>query len=93
MKLVIDIQDSLYENIMICWENIHPKVWEILKNGTPLPKGHGRLIDEKALSSEIFLKADMLNSHTCYNSIIGLLCDAPTIVEADREVGNGKTDN
>ena len=40
MQIIIDMPDSLYENILICWENIHPKVWEILKNGTPLPKGH-----------------------------------------------------
>lgn len=45
MQIVIDIPDSLYENILICWENIHPKVWKILKNGRPLPKGHGRLAD------------------------------------------------
>ena len=39
MQLVIDISDSLYENILTCWENIHPKVWKILKDGTPLTKG------------------------------------------------------
>ena len=35
MKLIIDIPEAFYKNILICWENIHPKMWGILKNGIP----------------------------------------------------------
>lgn len=45
MKLIIDISKELYTNILATWKDIHPQMHSILKNGTPLPKGHGRLID------------------------------------------------
>lgn len=44
MKLVIDIDEDLYKAIRDCAE---PQILShiAIKNGTPLPKGHGRLID------------------------------------------------
>lgn len=44
---------------------------DIINNGTPLPKGHGRLID-----ADHFLKTNW--EHPDY-----ALSDAPTIIEAD----------
>ena len=41
-------------------------------NGTPLPKGHGRLVDEKDLS--------LMTVHMIDGVFV---CDAPTIIEAD----------
>ena len=89
MQIVIDIPDSLYENILICWENIHPKVWKILKNGTPLPKGHGELIDR----SKIYLTGfELLMCDGDLKEVIEALVwkieNAPTIIEADKEVEN-----
>lgn len=43
-----------------------------IKNGTPLSKGHGRLIDEKDVS--------LLTVHLIDGVFV---CDAPTIIEAD----------
>lgn len=43
MKIVIDIPDQMYERVLdgtYCGT-----LYEELKNGTPLPKGHGRLGD------------------------------------------------
>ena len=91
MRIVIDIPDSLYENILICWENIHPKVWKILKDGTVLPKGHGRLIDADKIESTLHNKAfDLAGSKRFYeiNWAHKMVCDAPTIIEADKEVEN-----
>jgi hypothetical protein len=41
-----------------------------IKNGTPLPKGHGRLIDEEYITD--------FEGHY-------ITTDAPTIIEADKE--------
>ena len=53
MKLVIDIPDELYN--YMCSEQPYDKhldkrfdfqIRDTVKKGTPLPKGHGRLLDE-----------------------------------------------
>ena len=49
MQIVIEIPDRLYDNL----PKIHngsmasKALLEYVKNGTPLPKGHGRLIIEE----------------------------------------------
>ncbi len=45
-----------------------------LLNGTPLPKGHGDLVDRNDLS--------LMTVHMVDGVFI---CDAPTIIEADKE--------
>lgn len=82
MQIVIDIPDSLNENILICWENIHPKVWKILKDGTVLPKGHGRLIDADAFERRCMFDSDIEDMQ----DVIYALRDYKTIIEADKEV-------
>lgn len=72
MQIVIDIPDRIYKRqgyLNIIDSDI---LRNALKNGTPLPKGHGRLIDINALT---FL---VKGGDT-------LLVDAPTILEADKE--------
>ena len=55
-----------------------------IKYGTPLPKGHGRLIDADALK---FYEIDEIGGE--YNPYLGCskeqIDDAPTIIEADKE--------
>lgn len=80
MQIVIDIPDSLYENILICWENIHPKVWKILKDGTPLPKGHGRLIDAEQLMNYCQNQIDGHKYADC-----NVIARFPTILDAEVE--------
>ena len=72
MKIVIDID----ENILNDAKNGHIRLGEIadaVLNGTPLPKGHGDLIDRDKLIGYI---------HGT-KSIIATL-DAPTVIEADK---------
>ena len=87
MQIVIDIDQSIAEEIVL-YERI-PKDYEntiidALKNGTPLPKGHGRLIDENELIDEIVCEEiegryyDVIYAHSVY--------DAETIIESDKEV-------
>lgn len=87
IELVIKIPENVYKNIQsLDWKNIGRWSSEELKaihNGTPLPKGHGRLIDADAFSGDMFCDADLTNQHTCYDSIRKLLDDAQTIIEAD----------
>ena len=85
MQIVIDIPDSLYENILICWENIHPKVWKILKDGTMLPKEHGRLVDADAIITEAKEKMKYPLNYKYMECVIAHMNLAPTVIEADKE--------
>ena len=69
MKLVIDIDEKTYNEIMDDAKNTPRNLSHyerIIAKGAPLPKGHGRLID-----------ADDLLDNTCLDGI-------PTIIEADK---------
>ena len=50
MKLVIDIPEDEYERLQrdAGWTNLE-RYREVIKNGTPLPEGHGRLVDADRL--------------------------------------------
>lgn len=56
MKIVIDIPKKAYENIKaekeIDWLGVE-YILDCIKNGTPLPKNHGRLIDEEEILREL----------------------------------------
>ena len=81
MKIVIEIPDRIYKIVQNRTLNItDDEILEnALKNGTPLPKGHGRLIDADALYE---------SSRLCHTEEDGTACveyreinDAPTIIE------------
>ena len=74
MQIVIDIPEDEYKKAQNDVYIIYDKMYSAIKNGTPLPKGHGRLIDEKDLS---LMTVHMIDGI--------LVCDAPTIIEADKE--------
>lgn len=80
IELVIKIPEKMYK-----WVNDVNKFFDdygtsdfidLVKNGTPLPKGHGRLIDADALTE----KAPEIQE---YLDVL-----APTIIEADKESEN-----
>ena len=77
MQIVIDIaEDDYYDILQYAELKVNTEFENLMivaiKNGTPLPKGHGRLIDEKDLS--------LMTVHLIDGMFI---CDAPTIIEAD----------
>ena len=87
MKIVIEISKDTYEHILkaksvpeILGIDIVNTV-NVVKNGTPLPKGHGRLIDEKRIS----LSGIHFETELDHAMMIGRLNSAPTIIEADKE--------
>lgn len=55
MKLVIDIDEETYNGIKHGMRNRDDveNIMEQIENGTPLPKGHGRLIDADKLCSSL----------------------------------------
>ena len=80
MQIVIDIDENvftrLFDNGIEDYEIAKDDLCAIAKTirkGTPLPKGHGRLIDADKFISEHF------------GEIARLVDDAPTIIEADTE--------
>ena len=87
MKLIIDIHKDQYEFIkqsmtMDKVKDYHALLYDIcehIANGTPLPKGHGRLIDADEL-----LKKNLGADYDCRITSSGII-NAPTVLEADTE--------
>jgi len=80
IELVIKISKEKYDVLKSDLYNTFPaemKEWglEAIRNGTPLPKGHGDLIDKKELLKQ---PMDIANYPSNYVRI------APTIIEADK---------
>ena len=93
VEVVIRIPKELYINVLNSWEKVHPKLHKALKNGTVLPKGHGRLIDAEIAKTKLCRVADRVPepSKSCY--IMSALYldntdEFPTVIEADREGEN-----
>ena len=91
MQIVIDIDEKVYNEYMNLATGRIPTykacdiAW-VLKNGTILPKGHGRLIDVDALkpkfcNSNIYLKYG--EKGFWYYSVKDVN-DTPTIIKADK---------
>ncbi len=78
MQIVIDIDERRFKDILristVQLKGRTPTLEQVIANGTPLPKGHGRLIDADALN---FADIDSANYGSNYIRI------APTIIEAD----------
>lgn len=54
MQIVIDIPEDLYEECKRLGDK-RDTLFESIRNATPLPKGHGRLIDaDKAYILDVF---------------------------------------
>lgn len=106
MKLVIEISDHQYNNIMdvssvnigrVPYKGIIMSAINAIKNGTPLPKGHGDLIDRDILANDDRM-CDGIACFECHfeNHTLSTckLCNFiktyPVIIEADKVevVGN-----
>lgn len=89
MEIVIDIDDEITQGI-IEGNNDEPRnivrsfqatIADAIKNGTPLPKGHGDLVDRNDL-----LEYTDIN-RSAYIPVINRyeIITAPTVIEADKE--------
>lgn len=89
IELVIKIDEDVFtrlfdngtENYGIANDDLFD-IARAIRKGTPLPKGHGRLIDSKALGDYFWEHRSKLFTHKDLQSVID---HAPTIIEADKD--------
>lgn len=89
MQIVIDIPEEDYEGLKKKDEfnNMYLNHYEkLIVHGTPLPKGHGRLIDADKLKHRyIASQGDTVDDKAWITAIRRSINEAPTIIEADKE--------
>ena len=85
MQIVINIPNKIYDDLMKRREadvaDINT-VFFAIADGTPLPEGHGRLIDADRLKSMYSI------NQANFNTVVGIqkwIDYAQTIIEADKE--------
>lgn len=84
MKIVIDIPEEDYQKLKAkdkfydMYLNYYEK---LIVNGTPLPKGHGRLIDENKLKEEA-IRCEW--SRPAYDMLDHTLSYIKPIIDADK---------
>ena len=85
MQIVIEIGEEYYEWVQsLDWENGalgYDKCWIAIHNGTPLPKGHGDLID----AGKIRFENAEFDTYGDYCRAFDAIDQADTIIEADPE--------
>lgn len=98
MQVVIEIDNKLYEIIKNSKKLVTmyhaSRCAEAVRNGTPLPKGHGKLKDTDKISDELERLRDSWNyygneyesgNYEGYDHALDEVLYAPTIIEADKE--------
>ena len=88
MELLINIDEDVRiaitrVGLLRISDEMQKKVDKAIQRGTPLPKGHGRLIDSDELK-RIIQENDVLNM-TGFNVRLCDINNTPTIIEADKE--------
>lgn len=84
IELVIKIPEEKYNQIINSYQgsNVRPKDYEIaIINGTPLPKGHGDLIDRGELKTH-FIGTEQGTDLEVY--LESTIINAPPIIKADK---------
>lgn len=85
MEILIDIPDNVYNDIK-SGKNI---ITNISLNGTPLPKGHGKLVDVEQAKKFLYEEIELLHDdglYDCFSRIIDdMYNELHTIIEADKE--------
>ena len=85
MQIVIDIDDEDYKRIQDVpdvFDSLTSRTYSAIKNGTLLPKEHGRLGDLDALREEV--SSWGMNDYEP-SDFIDIIDQADTIIEADME--------
>ena len=89
MQLIIDIPEEEYKWIKKSDKTVFADVaskecmLNAIKNGTPLPKGHGELKDINAIKQKLMIWDYKVNAIPNY--AWKCIEDAPIIIEADKE--------
>lgn len=96
MQIVIEIPEEVKEvfdkakedDLKGSYYDYNSIIGKAIQNGTPLPKGHGRLIDADEIQFE---NADF-DTYGDYSRAFDAIDQADTIIEADKEVENADSD-
>lgn len=103
MRLVIDIKEDRYRQIKDMPNAFNSDICQAIRNGTPLPKGHGDLIDrdETLKAMDTWDKFGYVGDGWCvrdpgddyipyvyYGDMVRAVSGMPTIIEADEETEN-----
>ena len=98
MKLIIELPDEVKdafdnasnEDINFSYYDYNSVIGKAIRNGTPLPEGHVRLVDADALIKEKSYCTAICLRDACDNCQYKCVAkyditNAPTIIEADKE--------
>lgn len=80
VQIVIAIPEDFYKTIKEDSYGVYQgRIYDMIKDGTLLPKGHGKLVDADKLK-------DKLREETCGDCFDAkmIVNDAPAVIEADK---------
>ena len=88
MQIVIEIPNAMYEDIKSGKDGYSNYVHTAIRNGTSLPKGHGRLKDADAICKDIISALGIRDEKyllEAEKAVYKRIKNASTIIEADME--------
>lgn len=93
IEVVIKIDKDIYKARQHWVANPKRMVDEVdiaIANGTPLPKGHGKLIDAEKFNDAIYERFEGIQfyegtGYDVYSDLKESIENSPTIIEADKE--------
>lgn len=97
MKLIIDIPEEQYNLIKLSDKSVFADtsskecMLNSIKKGIPLPKGHGRLVDENYIIAELVYRKHLLSDGVKCGEVTKIF-DNAVVIDADME-SNNETDN
>jgi hypothetical protein len=90
MKLIIDIPNYNLDEVRN-GSIASGQILKAVKNGVPLPKGHGRLVDENYIITELVYRKHLLSDGVKCGEVAKIFNNA-VVIDADLE-SNNETDN
>ena len=90
MQIVIDIPERTYEQLKFLreqsFDGFETIIDKAVANGTPLPKGHGRLGDLSKVYNKLNdAQIEGTEEYIGLGAAKQIVCDAKTIIEAESE--------
>lgn len=94
MKIIIDIDEEVLNKLPEAelGSNVIEDILEAVENGTPLPEGHGRLIDADELCNALLTKWETADKEKevmicaiMADIVTPIVVGQETIIEADRK--------
>ena len=87
MQIVIDIDDKDYKRIQgipDVFNSLTSRTYSAIRNGIPLPEGHGDLKDSNNLKHAFISLSMAVHGNFTDADIASIIYNSPTILEADK---------